>query len=136
MAAGQATGAPRSEEAGRSLRGEKTDVDGMQIISIVGMKNNPDLAWKLAVAHREQIYLRLESVMRNMYFPFMVRGSLQAERAQELDAFAKQCMPADGRSMANQVRAQIEEAARLADRLPAEVDAWLRRSSTRAASSK
>lgn len=123
------------EEAERSLNGEDTDLGGTTIIGVVAM-NSPDLAWKFAVAHREQIYPRLESVMRNMYFPFMVRGSLQAERAKELDAFARQYMPADGRSMANQVRAQIEEAARLADRLPAEVGAWLRRSPKGAASSK
>jgi aminopeptidase N len=89
--------------------------------------NHPDLAWNFAIQHVDQPGYPLETAERLRLMPEIARASNDTKRATELDAYARQHIPASARRQVVSAVATIQLNARFrAERMP-EMDAWLSR---------
>jgi aminopeptidase N len=103
---------------------------GLSMVRRVAAEN-PDLAWRFALDHRDALYSKLGPIERYGFFPSLAAASTNSDRLAELRAFIDQNIPAHARQSAE--RAYSELAFKLkvrAERLP-EIDRWLAASGSR-----
>jgi aminopeptidase N len=94
------------------------------LMSVAGA--HPDLTWRFAMQHAEQIKPLVDSSTRLAMMPGIASQSNDPKRADELQAYAEQNIPASARQNVQAAVATIGLHAKFrAERLP-EIDAWLR----------
>ena len=93
-------------------------------VSLVGEK--PELAWKFVQTHRAAMDAKLDSFGEAYFLPAVANGFNEAARAAELEAYARQTLPAGPHSQVAKVAEQIRFRADFKKRLLPEIGAWLK----------
>jgi hypothetical protein len=88
---------------------------------------HPDLAFDYAIAHRQQLDLKIDSTSRSRYYPRLGNNSLDPAMVGKLTAYADKYIAASSRRDAETAIANIKYRMQVRnERLPA-IDAWLAR---------
>jgi aminopeptidase N len=89
-------------------------------------EQHPKLAWDFAKPNLETLFAKLSSIRANDYVPNIFRNFTDAERADELEGFAKTDLPPDAGPMVARGAEEIRQNAELKGRIVPEIDTWCR----------
>jgi aminopeptidase N len=87
---------------------------------------HPKLAWDFAKPNLETLFAKLSSIRANDYVPNIFRNFTDAERADELESFARTGLPPDAGPMVARGAEEIRQNAELKARIVPEIDTWCR----------
>lgn len=86
---------------------------------------HPDLAWNFYLANRQAVDARLDPLQRLDFAPGLASAARDVRRAEELQRFAEQNIPAGSRAASDRAVSAIRYAAEVRARIRPEVDRWL-----------
>jgi aminopeptidase N len=89
-------------------------------------EQHPKLAWDFAKPNLDTLFAKLSSIRANDYVPNIFRKFTDAERADELEAFAKASLPPDAGPMVARGAEEIRQNSELKTRIMPEIDTWCR----------
>ena len=99
-----------------------TNTTGM-VSGVAG--RHPDLAFDFAMAHREQLDLRVDSTSRSSYYPGLGSGSVKPEMIGKIENYATRYIAGGSRRASKTAVVNIQNRIKVrAAKLP-EIDAWL-----------
>ena len=99
-----------------------TNTTGM-VSGVAG--RHPDLAFDFAMAHREQLDLRVDSTSRSSYYPGLGSGSVKPEMIGKIEDYATRYIAGGSRRASKTAVVNIQNRIKVrAAKLP-EIDAWL-----------
>lgn len=87
--------------------------------------DHPDLAWNFYLANRAAVDARLDPLQRLDYAPSLASSARDLRRAEELQRFAEQNIPAGSRAASDQAISAIRYGVEVRTRIRPEVDRWL-----------
>lgn len=111
---------------GLSITNELVPKSATALVLSVG-ERHPKLAWDFAKPNLETLFAKLSSIKANDYVPNIFRKFTDADRADELEAFAKSSLPPDAGAMVARGAEEIRQNAELKGRIVPEIDTWCRR---------
>jgi aminopeptidase N len=110
---------------GLSITNELIPKAATSLVLRVG-EQHPKLAWDFAKPNLETLFAKLSSIRANDYVPNIFRKFTDAERADELEAFAKASLPPDAGPMVARGAEEIRQNSELKTRIMPEIDTWCR----------
>ena len=96
------------------------------VIDVALDGEHPDDAWAFAKANLPALFAKQSSIKANDYVPGIFRAFTDPIRANELEQFAAQELPADAAPLAARAADEIRFKAELKSRILPEIDAWCR----------
>ena len=115
-----------AETLALSLGSEMSTSEAARNVAIVSANEHANLAWDFATAHSDELFKRTTFFGRNVYLPRIANAATDAARADELENFTRQKLPADAFTEAARAGDLIRHYAAVKKReLPA-IDAWVK----------
>ncbi len=109
-----------------SLGDELSTTYATRLISTVARDGErPDAAWKFIKEHRDELDPKLDSLARNHFVPDIARGFSSAERAAELETYAREKLDPGAKKEVAKAAEEIRFKADLKTRLYPEIAKWI-----------
>jgi hypothetical protein len=88
-------------------------------------ESHPDLAWRFVLANLPAINRNLDTLNRTMFVPRIAASSNDLKRADELQAYAAENIPADAQGEVKVSLSKIRTGAEIRDKRLPQIDAWI-----------